>query len=418
MALKNAYKFYFLYFIFGAACSLSVNFLGAIYLGELFSLIYLCFSFLNNRFDKKIININIVILMLLWGLSQIVSDIVNSTPLVNALKGSLTPFLMLFCLMGITQFVKNNSHYAPTIILGILTGTILNLNLDPTIYFEAFPWKFGYGEFFLGFFIVWCSFFSRPPSNKKLWGIILILLFVSLYYDSRGLALFPFVTLNFYLIYKNSVFSNKVKHLISSNSGYIVFLFFLVFGFLFIQHLFSIVLQSELLRYIISDQAFEKYSSQAKFTYGLLIGGRSEILISFNAFADNIIFGFGSWANDDYGYIDKLKNILSDSGYSDAQIQSIGLDQFNLIPAHSFLMGSAVWAGIFGFIFWMYMIFFLIRNFFENANHLNFYFYYGVLTLLWNILFSPLGAPTRWSTVVFLGFYISYTYMCKSLNKC
>ena len=83
---------------------------------------------------------------------------------------------------------------------------------------------------------------------------------------------------------------------------------------------------------------------------GILLGGRGEIFSSYMAIIDAPIIGHGSWAeNCDYVY-----------SIYDQKIQNnpnIKLDLTRcLIKSHSVIFGSWVNSGIFGFLFWFYII--------------------------------------------------------------
>ncbi len=126
---------------------------------------------------------------------------------------------------------------------------------------------------------------------------------------------------------------------------------------------------------------------------GVLVGGRSEILVTTQAIVDSPILGHGSWAKD-FAYVDLLAERLSSLGYEvGAEFSDAGL-----IPAHSYLMGSWVWAGILGGLFWLAilaMAVWLMANLYAFRVDLAPLLVFSTMLLMWNILFSPYGFNGR-----------------------
>jgi len=89
---------------------------------------------------------------------------------------------------------------------------------------------------------------------------------------------------------------------------------------------------------------------QAHGEYGLIVGGRSEILVSAQAIMDSPILGHGSWAkNEEYA---AMLNYLRESMGYVAQ----GKHESGLIPTHSHIFGAWVEAGILGAVFWLWIL--------------------------------------------------------------
>jgi hypothetical protein len=150
-----------------------------------------------------------------------------------------------------------------------------------------------------------------------------------------------------------------------------------------------------------------KYKVQADSKWGVILGGRTELLISFEAFFDSPFFGHGSWAENSYytyarlDMVDASGGMLRDLSVAESNIKSF------LIPTHSYLMGAIVWGGFFAGLFWLKVIWlslsgFLNRNVIESPLLL-----YIVIGMVWNVLFSPFGADARWLTTILFWFYIN-----------
>ena len=98
---------------------------------------------------------------------------------------------------------------------------------------------------------------------------------------------------------------------------------------------------------LLGADAQARYYAQTG-SLGVLIGGRSEILVSTQAVIDSPVLGHGSWAKD-FKYVDLLAELRGSLGY-DVQVdpQDVGL-----IPTHSYILGAWVEGGFLGALFWL-----------------------------------------------------------------
>ena len=154
---------------------------------------------------------------------------------------------------------------------------------------------------------------------------------------------------------------------------------------------------------IMGEAAQEKYVHQTKGEGGilkLLMGGRGEFFIGFLEALNKPWIGHGPWAFDNgeatmeflhkYGDIDDYQRALETRRYLTAH----GLSTMNYIPAHSHIASFFLWFGIFGLIYWLYVIYAMFRYLHKEmaaAPH-----WFGVLALtapsfLWVIFFSGFG---------------------------
>lgn len=143
---------------------------------------------------------------------------------------------------------------------------------------------------------------------------------------------------------------------------------------------------------ILGEKARQIYEQQVSGELGLLIGGRSEILVSCRAIMESPIIGHGSWAKD-YRYANELIYLKRMLGYYPGKSNDLGL-----IPSHSHLFGAWVEAGIVGAVFWVWVLSLPIRGMVmlirTNEMLTPLFAFYSFL-LIWHILFSPFGAELR-----------------------
>ena len=128
--------------------------------------------------------------------------------------------------------------------------------------------------------------------------------------------------------------------------------------------------------------------------FGILLGARGQILASSRAIWDSPILGHGSWAKDPK-YIQYLYDLL----YYDYKIQ-ISDSRFGegLIPSHSHIFGAWVEAGIFGAIFWVWVLFIILRvllSAYKTKNYLTILILFFTFWFAWSIGFDPFGAQER-----------------------
>ena len=402
---------YIKYLMIGLILGQNINILGKFYIAEIFAILYFFFAKKKYNIDE----LYIIIFGLTWFISQIISDILNNTNLIDSIKGGLTPVFFVLSLFGLLSYFKeiNNLYKIISILLGINFGVIINLYLFPNHYFELSQWKFGLGYFFINLFFIYISFFCKKKFNVIIYGLLFFNIILSLYFDSRGVAIFPLLTFIFY----KSINFFKIKESNFKNTILIKNIFYAILILYFLNYLFSQIFSLEFTKLLLSEDAYDKYYRQASSDLGILFGGRSELLISIQAFLDRPVFGFGSWAIDKYGYVDEYTRTILNLGLYDEGVD-IGLtDRGYLIPAHSFIMGSFVWSGFFGGLFWIYVIIFSMKIFLKNYGRLPIYFYNGIILLMWDIFFSPLAYSTRFQAEVFLSFFITFVYFLKIKSK-
>lgn len=143
---------------------------------------------------------------------------------------------------------------------------------------------------------------------------------------------------------------------------------------------------------LLGSDAKDTYLQQSG-AFGVLLGGRSEILVTTQAVIDSPILGHGSWARD-FEYVDLLAERRSSLGYEvGAEFSDAGL-----IPAHSYLMGSWVWAGFLGGLFWLAILAIaisLLASLYASRVELAPLLVFSAMLLVWNIAFSPYGFSGR-----------------------
>jgi hypothetical protein len=149
---------------------------------------------------------------------------------------------------------------------------------------------------------------------------------------------------------------------------------------------------------LLGAPAAQKYSQESSGKFGVLVGGRPETFASLSAIVDSPIVGHGSWAKDPK-YTNELLSLLSRNGYQADAGLVYGIQHSGyLIPSHSYFFGAWVEAGVFGAVFWLLVLAFVVNSLlalYTRRTPLSPLIAFLGCLLLWNVFFSPYGADQR-----------------------
>lgn len=373
-----------LIFLFELGFGVKFNIVGEISISELFLLIYSPFIITRIQWSKakELKTISIAYLLLLSA--QILSEMLVSNGLVSSLKGlaitvvSYFHFIFLFC--NLTKSRK--------LILVLILSQIAMRLLFGTSFEEQSTRDILAGEaaVYLKFYIapltiliflaISVIYKNRSfPILFSLLGIVFILLGAR---SSGGMALFAGMVA--YLMGHKQLIPNKKALLVAS-------VLLLMAGYGFYVYYVNRVLAGE----ITSGNSQQLLVCKNPYNpLELLMAGRGEVWVGWQAFMDRFWFGHGAWAYDITGHYQRLMYTLSDN------ILSLTKDKVSyhfLIPSHSVVVGCGMMNGIFAFLSIIYIIFyFLKRGFitlgFCERKYLLVLAYYEY-NLFWNALFSP-----------------------------
>jgi hypothetical protein len=400
----NEFKFYFkiIPLFFGFVSSQKLILGGEIYLGEIFAIIYLFVNYNKIKIDKST-KLSIV-LGVIWAFCQFFSDQINNVEVMNSIKGVGAPIIFIATLTALVVYLRHNIQRLPSFLIGFYLGFVPGFIIAPEVYFQDNPWKWGVGGVILGLYSVYFTFFIKSKNFYYLMFFIIILGVIGIINDARGLSLFPIFAGILYMASRSKSLNIIINKLKGNFFGTKITLIIILLIF-FVNAAATAMFSSSWIIDKLPQESANKFLMQASGDYGVLLGGRTEIFASISAFLDKPFLGHGSWAKDNSGYSDLMLAKLFNSGYLESADVSYSSD---LIPVHSYLMGAMVWSGIGGGLFWLFLIRWLLKSFVENINILGFYFYNGLISIIWSIMFSPFGAAARWDSAVFIGVYISY----------
>ncbi|GAA4042176.1 hypothetical protein [Parerythrobacter jejuensis] len=327
------------------------------------------------------------IFMGLWLLGQVLTDLVRGTVPSDYLRGwSRIVFLGLHvCVLWL--WLPRRRSYMIAFAIGLGIASAYNIPEE----FIKDAWKFGYDKA-----LVYCSL-----------GLLLV---IALRYR-RIQYLIPAVLalLSLYILLQGARASFAIALFSSAVAAFVLFVTpfkewrrKLNFGgFAIILVGGAAVIWGATFTYTaaaengwLGREAYLKYRDQTSGEVPLILGGRTESLVSVRAIADSPVLGHGSWARD-ARYVALHHSIKVELGLPIFDAQKGKRD---LIPSHSYLLGSWVEAGVLGGLFWLFVLslpFATLFQLLKREEVLAPLIAYCSFALIWSVLFSPFSGSER-----------------------
>jgi hypothetical protein len=337
------------------------------------------------------------LLLGLWLVGQIASDIYRGTEFVDWVRGDSSIIFMAIDLACLAALVSGNDRRKAFFFFGFSAGSILATRVSPDYYFEAAPWKFGYGPGITSLVVLAsCWFFARR--QYVVTGMLLLgIAGVNLFLNSRSPVLILFITIGLVIpVIPERIGRMRILPPPGTAMRFVV-LIVVVLGTGILAKLLITELASA---GVLGEEAREKNEIQQNSTLGILLGGRPEILVSSVAVFDSPILGHGSYAKD-LKYTEMYHDMRIEAGDIDNEAALLsGQDKADLgsIPAHSHIMQSWVFAGVLGAMFWGYVLSMVMRGIIRGTiirGALLPVYCYLSISFLWDILFSPFASFRR-----------------------
>jgi hypothetical protein len=394
-------------FIIGLFSLYYVNVIGQLYISEILLTLLTPIlwlrrgrSLLKNPDARKIMSFGA-----LWFIGQVLTDILRQTPVFDLARGWSGIIVLLFSFSSLYLLMGNNIRRIKIFACGYAISGILSFLIQASPYFSSSPWKFGFGgpAVLLTFlFVIMVSRGELIRMRKWLWLIIGVG-GLSFFLDARSLGGIVILS-GLVLLLRTSSFTRwilvrfRIRNLFAAGLVLAGLLWGLLEGYAYSAK-----------QGLLGPAAQYKFESQYNGNvWGLLLGGRIEILASSQAILDSPIIGHGSWAKDA-----KYRHFIYQLAQLGYQVNMSQLDSYinstDLIPAHSHFTQAWVWAGLLGALFWGWILFFAGKVFFKvntTPNELYPLIIYFGFASAWDILFSPFGSLMRlmWALrfVVFL----------------
>lgn len=383
MTNSNFYRQSLILFLFELGFALKFTLVGTISISEIFLLIYVPLVILphvnwGKAKDLKTITIAYGILFL----TQCLSEYMVGNSLSNSLKGLAITVVSYFHFMFLSYYLLKNKSLILVLLFSYLVMQLVSGDVKEEQTIE---------EILHGEAAVYLKFYLAPI-------LILIFLCLSVIFEHKKYPLL-FTILGGVLI----VLGARSSGVMALLAGVITYM---------LDHRSWIFRKQRLVNSCImvcavSYALYINYVNQVlagEITSGnnrqvflcknpynpieLLMVGRSEMWVGWQAFMDEFWFGHGAWPHDSTG---KYQRMLYEMHGDAAAFRSINLHYF--IPSHSVWIGSGMMNGIFAFIAMGYILFFFfkrgIQSFIQCEKKYKLILVYYVFELLWTALFSP-----------------------------
>jgi hypothetical protein len=326
-------------FLVGFGSSFYFHVVGNLYYSEgVLALVTIFVFFLRLRkYELPPVVTRMLVLLLLWLLSQIASDIVRQTPFEDFSRGWAKIVFFGSDMVALVFLIGHSELRLRRFVLGFAAGSLLSLIIEPPIYYESGAiWKFGLA-FPISLIVVLISSYSKG----RLLPVLALLLLSTLNFllDFRSLAGISFMTAALVAYGSISIASrNQTTGLLKKLAWLSSFA---VLGIaLWIAYLWGVESRFSL--------AFGGRDMSSDADRNPLYG-RLEVIIGMQAIRDSPLLGYASWAKNP-DYVSMLQDLSEELG------RTIYVPSTELIPSHSFLVGAWVEAGILGALFWFYVM--------------------------------------------------------------
>ncbi|BAP56002.1 hypothetical protein THII_1705 [Thioploca ingrica] len=344
----------------------------------------------------------ILILGMIWLIAQIFTDLIRATPFEDFSRGWSKIIFLMLNFSAIYLLLIDNVKRIILFTAGFAIGGLLSFYINPSEFALTAPWKFGLAtptSLLVVLIAQW-----RIITRIRLLPELLIVTFggIAIYLGSRSLG--GFFILSGLLLYIHH--TPKVRNWFTKKRVtpirtviLLIIISLLAWGTLTI---YGIAASSGML----GEEAEIKYHQQLG-DYGIILGGRVEILASSQAIIDSPLIGHGSWAKDSKYKLNLLE--LANLGY-EINEQAILESKSDLIPSHSHLFGAWVEAGILGALFWAWVFILIIHTLYKilKIEHVLLPLLVTILIdAAWSILFSPFGALERLRWGFFLTLFLA-----------
>jgi hypothetical protein len=332
-------------------------------------------------------------LLLLWLLGQVIADIYNHTAMADRMRGSAAIVFFAIDLLGMSMLVGHSDRRKLIYLVGLMIGTLAQTRFMPSPDALDYLWKFGYatGAMLLAL-LVSSYFFARRRFMLSALPVLFIC-GVNLLMNFRSPVLDLMVTLVLlYPVIPERLGSVRLLPRQGSGARLLVLATFVMVAGLAAQSLIQFVTHSG----YISEENQQKNVGQSGAS-NLLLGGRPEFIVGLRAALDAPIIGHGSWPQE-RKYVEMFADLLAEQGRAGGSTNLILTGESGLIPTHSHIVGSWVFAGISGLVFWIYIMWVLLRSIVQISvlrPPLAPIYTWMMITMFWDLWFSPFASFRR-----------------------
>lgn len=354
--------------------------------------------YFKNRdlFTRDKIN-PILALALLWALGACLSDLVfNNIPIIAFLKGVASPLVTCATIIVIYPFLRRNPLGLRWLVAGLAISFVISVFAFHT---GAAGGEEATAESVASYKLFWVNMVSQWVGlpvrgwylETPVWISVLATAVISVFaLHSGGRSDFLIAASATALIV---IGRKSATSMIWIKRHFSVFILSLVLLGFVIKALYTVAASSGWM----GEQEQKKYEQSQTAArggvLGLLMSGRAEFFIGIFAALDRPLVGHSSLPLDFKGY---RRNFNLEYGNEETMRLFLKADPNMLlrIPAHSHIVNAWMTNGIFGLVFWCYVLCLLFMT--MKRRMATFPQWYGYLAMMvpysiWHILFSPYG---------------------------
>ena len=391
---KSAFSFNnVMLFLLPATTTLRINIVGQLMAADILVVVLLFTLLARGSITlRQPLLRSILIFYILWVCSMIISDVWNVSPIINLAKGWAMVGLFGVYLIVIFTLADGHRDRLLAAMLGIAVAGILNAFTDNArgAFFDV-QWKFGVGN---AMTILFAALLMLKGFGRRKAGFLIVLTApVHLFLGARS------VFLRVFLAGALTLFSQRVTSARNRTIAITLFIFILVGGLSLGETIYDQVIRTG----VFGEEMLAKHLRQTESGNSILLGGRSESIVSLQAIKDSPILGHGSWAKGpEYRYL--YYQLLEAEGFQ-INWNASYLTRIDTIPSHSILLGTWVENGVLAGLFWAFILYLALRALVAGvlgrrpATSIEFL---AIMTLLWDIPFSPFGADRRSTMAVLI----------------
>lgn len=399
-------------FLIGMFTSTEVRMWGYIAISEIFiALIGPFLYFKNHHILKREGFAPVLNLLILTMIGCIIASIANHSEICNFARGFAAPYILFCSIVCLHKLLRDNFDETKWVLFGACVSLIISIFIfqkgssrvrgsEELSGVAAIENVVGYALFWTSMISNWArlpiqGWYQKTPiiyTYVVVLGLPIFALFNS-GGSGRSAALCAMVSA--LLI----IFGGKtLKKLASIKRNLPVMLIILLCFVVVFKAAYKHLATTGQL----GEAAVAKYEGQTKRGTGflaLLMGGRSAFFAGAYVAYKNPIVGYGSWTYDydgifddfwaKYGVGEEYENYLKDKENDLRNGRSFGL-----IGAHSWIIDFWLKYGIFGLIFWCYILWLIGKIFFKCLHLYPPWFGWLAIafpSMVWNLLFSPFG---------------------------
>ena len=345
----------------------------------------------------------LMVLCSLWLASQCVTDIVRHSAFMDYARGWSNIGMTIAYLAVLWTLLYGKPRRIVLYGWGLVLGSILTFFISPDDLMTDYPWKFGLSlPVTLAVFLL-----ASRKDCRDSWPVTMsaVIGVINFGLGARGVGGFCLVTALYLQVIRVMRRRGMAGRKLNARSVMTV-AGSIIIGFACILWVYQFAAR----RGILGEDARSKYEAESSGKYGILLGGRTEMLGYLPAIYDSPILGHGSWAKDPT-YLIAEREALAMMGYTISDELSTDLMEDAMIPTHSYIFGAWVDAGILGALFWGW-IWVLTARILMQVHPPSLVMLplltFAAFSLLWDVLFSPYGAQMRIISPYYIVLILTY----------